>query len=101
MIEEMSEIEMSYYDILNTLATNGEIILTIPMEMEAQTKTGLKNLKAKLAAKMRAAGKTPVEEQLEFYSSPSKEYEDCVRLHIILKKKGVVTVKKIETPEGL
>lgn len=98
-IEEQTEQEMSYQDILDTLASVGEIIITIPQEMEIQTKTGLKNLKAKIANRLRAEGQNPPDEVLEFYSSPSKEYEDCVRLHIVLKKRGSITVKKLEIPE--
>jgi len=37
---------------------------------------------------------------LEFYSTVSKEYENCVDLRIILRKKGAISIKKLVIPDN-
>lgn len=94
------EMELSYSEIMASLMLNGEIVIVIPMEAEAGVKTGLKNLKAKQALKLKEEGLIAPEETLEFESSPSTQWEDCVSLKILLKKKGVVKVMKMTIPDG-
>ena len=98
MSEETTE--MSYQDILDNLRMQGELVLTIPSEMEGSLKVGLKNLKAKQVKREKEAGTMVGEEFLEFNSTISKEFEDSVDLRITLKKKGAVTVKKLFIPDG-
>lgn len=95
-----TEEEVTYSEILANLSLNNELIIVIPIEQEQAVKTGLKNLKAKQAFKQRhqqTDGIVPVEETLEFISSISAEFEDCIKLHIVLKKKGAIRVKKMYT----
>ena len=92
--------EVSYGELLSNLTLSGEIIITIPIEEEIRVKTGLKNLKAKQSTKMKEDGLVPVEETLEFSSVASEDYADCVNLQIILKRKGVVRIKKMIIPDN-
>lgn len=92
--------EVSYEEILANLALNGELMITIPEESETSVKNGIKNFKSKQNTKLKAEGLPPDTSTLEFNSYPSDEYEGCVRIHIIMKKKAVIVVKKIELPSG-
>lgn len=98
--EEETEEEITFSEILSTLTLNGEVIITIPFTEEAKVKTGLKNLKAKQGIRLKEEGLCPVEETLEFISNTSKEYEDCIDLHIVLKKKGTVMIKRMTIPDN-
>lgn len=95
-----TEEEMSYGEILANLAMNEEIILTIPVDKEEDVRIGLRNLKSRQAARMEKSGLPKPEEVLQFSATPSKDYEDCVDLRIILKKKGAITVKKMVIPDN-
>lgn len=92
--------EVSYEEILANLTMNGELMITVPEDSETSVKNGIKNFKSKQNAKLKSEGLPPDTSTLEFNSYPSSEYEDCVRIHIILKKKAVIVVKKIELPSG-
>lgn len=92
--------EMSYGEILANLAMNGEVIITIPTEQEEAVRIGLRNLKARQALKLEKEGLPKPEEVLQFSATQSSEYEDCVDLHIILKKKGVIEVRKMVIPDN-
>lgn len=99
-VEIPKDEELTYSEILSTLTLNGEVIITIPFEEETKVKTGLKNLKAKQGMRLKEEGLPVPEETLEFYSTTSEEYEDCTNLHIVLKKKGTVMVKKMIIPDN-
>lgn len=94
------EEELSYGEILANLSMNGELIITIPIEKEDEVKTGLKNLKARQNAKLEKGNLPKPPEVLEFSSRKSEEYEDCIDLRIILRKKGAVFVKKMVIPDN-
>lgn len=98
-VEETEE-EITYNELLSTLALNGEVIITIPSEEESKVTIGLKNLKAKQAIKGKEDGLVPIDEVLTFASSQSIEYSDCVNLHITLRKRGVVKIKKMILPDN-
>lgn len=98
-VEEAGE-EISFNELLATLALSGEVIITIPSEQEIRVKTGLKGKKSKSTLKLREMGLPAPEETLEFYSIPSKKYDDCVDLHIVLKRKGVLTVMEMTIPDN-
>lgn len=91
---------LSYAELLANLALNEELIIIIPVEEEERTKNGLKNLKSKQNNKLRDEGLPIPDEVLEFSSTPSNEYEDCVNLRILLRRKGMVRVKKMIIPDG-
>lgn len=95
-----SEEELSYGEILANLAMNEELVITIPLDKEEEVKTGLKNLKSRQNAKLIKENLPKPQETLEFSSAKSKEYEDCVDLRIILRKKGAVLVKKMVIPDN-
>lgn len=89
---------ISYEELLSNLILNGEMIITIPQEMETPIKNGLKNHKSRQNKRMREEGLPADTSTLEFLSYPSKDYPDCVDLRIELKQKAVIKVKKIVVP---
>lgn len=95
-----TEEELTYGELLATLALNGELVITIPSEEEARVTIGLKNLKAKQSIKAKEEGLVSMEEVFTFHSSPSTEYQDCINLHITLKRRGVVKIKKMVIPDN-
>jgi hypothetical protein len=99
-VEEENEEYLSYSEIYGNLLTSNEVIVTIPLEQVEALKTGLKNLKSRASQKAKEDGLAQVDETLSFDVSPSTEYEDCCRVQILLKKQGVVKVKKLEIPDN-
>ena len=97
---EAEETEISYVEIMATLALNNEVIITIPSETESIVKIGLKNFRAKQRIQLKSQGIPFPEEALEFTSYPSEDYDDCIDLHISLRKKGVVIIKKMIIPDN-
>lgn len=98
MSEEELE-RMTFAEILATVALNDEIIITIAMEDVERVKTGLKNVKAKQAAKMKEEGLTPDSSTLSFVVSEPNE-DDDVDLKILLNHKSTVLIKKVVIPDG-
>lgn len=99
----MSEAElerMTFAEILATVALNDEIIITINGEDVDRVKTGLKNVKAKQAAKMKEEGLVPDSSTLSFIISKPLNAEGDVDLKIILNQKSTVRIKKITVPDG-
>ena len=98
MSEEELE-RMTFAEILATVALNDEIVITIAAEDVERVKTGLKNVKAKQAAKMKEEGLTPDSSTLSFVTSEPNEDGD-VDLKILLNHKSTVLIKKIVVPDG-
>jgi hypothetical protein len=98
MSEEELE-RMTFAEILATVALNDEIVITIAAEDVERVKTGLKNVKAKQAAKMKEEGLTPDSSTLSFVTSEANEDGD-VDLKILLNHKSTVLIKKIVVPDG-
>lgn len=99
-MSEMTEAEeMTFAEILATAMMNDEIVLTIAQEDVERLKTGLKNVKAKQAAKMKEDGLVPDPSILTFHTGDPNEDGD-VDFKIILNRKSVVKVKKITIPDG-
>lgn len=90
---------MTFSELLATVALNEEIVITIAAEDVERVKTGLKNVKAKQAAKMKEEGLTPDSSTLSFIASPTKDNGD-VDLKILLNHKSTVLIKKITVPDG-
>ena len=99
-VEEQEGEDLSYEEILANLMMNQELIITIPIEKETAVRNGLKNMKSKQNARMKAEGLAPDNSVLEFFSYPSKEYPECVDLRIELKNKAVIRVKKMVVPSN-
>jgi 5-bromo-4-chloroindolyl phosphate hydrolysis protein len=91
---------MTFAEILATVALNDEIIITINGEDVDRVKTGLKNVKAKQAAKMKEEGLVPDSSTLAFIVSKPINDEGDVDLKIILNQKSTVRIKKIVVPDG-
>lgn len=104
MTEE--EQELSFEEILTTVMMNDEIIIVIPTEEVERVKTGLKNAKAKQAAKMKEDGLLPDPSNLSFltfpYTSNDEDVEEgeYVQLKIILSRRGTIKVKEVIIPDG-
>jgi hypothetical protein len=91
--------EMTFAEILATAMMNDEIIITIAQEEVERVKVGLKNVKAKQAAKMKEDGLIPDPSILTFVASEPDSNGD-VELKIILSRKSVVKVKELKIPDG-
>jgi len=93
--------ELSFSEIFAAVTLNGEVVITIPPEEIERVKTGLKNLKAKQAAKFKEDGLIPDPSVLTFVERPStdKEYEGYVDLSVQLSRRSVVKVAKMRIPD--
>lgn len=91
--------ELTFAELLATVTLNEEVIITIPEEEVERVKTGIKNIKAKQAAKMKEEGILPPQDTLSF-STTERNEEGDVDLKIILNKKSTIAVKKIVIPDG-
>lgn len=94
------EQELTYTEILSNVILNSEAIITIPTEEVPKVKTGLKNLKAKQAAKMKEDGLVPDPSVFTFEEIESLEFPGCVDLRIILKQKSTVKIMKMVLPDN-
>lgn len=84
---------ITYETIWSNLVLAGELVITVAAEDEASLKTGLKNLKHRQAVQNRADGLPPVQGQLVFVTSPSKEIAGAVDISLSLNtRKGAVKV---------
>ncbi len=99
--EEQEDEEISFEEILANLQLSGEVIITIDPLVEDRVRVGLRNFKAKQILKLREEG-LPVstDEVLEFSSVPSKEHKNYCDLTILLRKKGIVKIKKMVVPDN-
>jgi hypothetical protein len=100
-IPEDEDSEYSYEELMTSAILNGEIIITIPQEMEDRVKVGLKNFKARQAKKAQEEDLPIDRSLLNFDSTISEDYPDCIDLRIILKKPSTIKIKKIVIPEQL
>ena len=94
--------ELSFMEIYSSVMLNNEIIITIPTEEVERVKTGLKNLKAKQATKMKEEGLVPDPSVFTFIEKPCEEEEfqsTHVDLSIQLSRKSVVKVARIKIPD--
>lgn len=94
--------ELSFMEIYSSVMLNNEIIITIPTEEVERVKTGLKNLKAKQATKMKEEGLVPDPSVFTFIEKPCEEEEfqsTHIDLSIQLSRKSVVKVARIKIPD--
>lgn len=91
--------EFTFTELLANVMMNDEIIITIdPLEVE-RTKTGIKNAKAKQAAKLKADNLPVDNSTLSFYVQES-DMAEMIDLRIVLSRKSTVRIKKIRIPDG-
>ena len=95
--------ELSFQELYAKVLFAGEIIITIPKEEVQRIMTGLKNLKAKQAAKLKEQG-LPADpsvftftEQVPLKEEYKKHFTD---LSIQLGRKGLVKIAKIRIPDN-
>lgn len=97
-LEEEDGEELSFAELLASATLNGEIIITIPKEEVVRVKTGLKNAKAKQAAKFKEEGLVPDPSVFTFAEKDSEDMEGYIDLTIILSRKSTVKVAKMVIP---
>jgi len=91
--------DITYQELYQNLLLNEELIICIAAEDEERVKTGLKNVKAKQAAKFKEEGLPVDSSTLAFTSSPSKVHQGAINLHITLTKKATVKVFSMNVPD--
>lgn len=98
------EEEFTFSEIYAAVVLNSEVVITILKEEVERVKTGLKNLKAKQASRMKEDGLVPdpsifaFTEHIPLDESFDKElYTD---LSISLTRKSTVKVSKLRIPEN-
>ncbi len=97
---EAAEDELSYGELYSTALLNGEVIITIAIEDEEKTKTGIKNYKNKNNQKLKEDN-LPIDNSIiSFASSTSEEFDGCVDLSIMVTKRGTVKVRAMRIPEN-
>jgi hypothetical protein len=99
IIEETEEDELSYSELYSTALLNGEVIITIAIEDEEKTKTGIKNYKSKMNQKLKDDNLAIDSSIISFASRTSTEFEGCVDLSILVQKRGTVKIKAMKIPE--
>jgi len=96
------EEELSFSEIYAAAALNGEVVISIAPEEVERVKTGLKNFKAKQAAKIKAEGLVPDPSVLIFTERPSLDEDlrdSFIDLSIQLTRKSTVKIAKIRIPD--
>lgn len=97
--EQQEAEDITFAELLATVMLNDEVIITIPFSEVDRVKTGLKNVKAKQALKMKEEGLTPDISTLSF-SLSEQDKDGDVDLKIILSRKSTIRVKKIFIPDS-
>lgn len=100
MEEPINESEVTFSELLANVLLNDEIIITIEPHDVERVKTGIKNTKAKQAARMKEEGLAPDSSTLTFNAYASKNFPDMIDLHIILSRKSTVKIKALNIPDG-
>lgn len=95
--------EIAFSELYASVLLNEEIIITIPPEEVERVKTGLKNLKAKQASRMKEDGLVPDPSIFAFNILPTKDEslkDSYVDLSIQLSRKSVVKIAGIRIPDN-
>ncbi len=95
--------EIAFSELYASVLLNEEIIITIPPEEVERVKTGLKNLKAKQASRMKEDGLVPDPSIFAFNTHPAKDEslkDSYVDLSIQLSRKSVVKIAGIRIPDN-
>lgn len=99
-MNQEGEEEVTFAELLANVMLNDEIIITISPEEVERTKTGIKNTKAKQAARMKDEGLAVDNSVLSFIVTESKDFPGMADLKIILSRKSTVKIKKLTIPDG-
>ena len=95
--------EIAFSELYASVLLNEEIIITIPPEEVERVKTGLKNLKAKQASRMKEDGLVPDPSIFTFNILPLKDEslkDSYVDLSIQLSRKSVVKIAGMRIPDN-
>lgn len=103
-MNEETEEELTFSELYSSTLLNGEIVITIPKEEIERVKTGLKNVKAKQALKMKEDGLIPDNSVFNFIERVAKdedgnEIEGFCDLSIELSRRSVVKIKRFRIPD--
>lgn len=101
-ITESRNEELTFSELYASVMLSGEIVITIPKEEVERVKTGLKNLKAKQASKMKEEGLVPDPSVFTFTERPplDPEFADSfVDLSIQLTRRSVIKIAKMRIPD--
>ncbi len=102
-VTESRDEELTFSELYASVMLNGEVVITIPPEEVERVKTGLKNLKAKQAAKMKEEGLVPDPSVFTFIERPSndEEFKDAfIDLSIQLTRRSVIKIAKMRIPDN-
>lgn len=97
--DEENNLELTTSELFAAIIMNGEVVITVPSEEVERIKTGLKNLKAKQAAKMKEDGLVPDPSTLSFIERPT-DNSLFVDLSISLVRKSVIKILKMRIPDN-
>lgn len=89
---------LSFPEIYSSVLLSGEIIISIPAELEEKVKQGLKNFKAKQAMRDKEKGLPPDPNILSFNTQKS-DIEGAIDLSIALIPKNLVPILRIRIPD--
>lgn len=98
--EENVEDELTYGELYSTALLNGEVIITIAIEDEEKTKTGIKNYKNKMNQKLKDENLATDNSVISFSSVISKEFDGCIDLSVMVAKRGTVKIRAMKIPEN-
>ena len=94
--------ELTFSEIYASVMMNEEVVITIPLEEVERVKTGLKNLKAKQASKLKEEGLLPDPSVFTFVERECEE-EDLkglfTDLSIQLARRSTVKIVKMRIPD--
>ena len=102
-VTESRDEELTFSELYASVMLNGEVVITIPPEEVERVKTGLKNLKAKQAAKMKEEGLVPDPSVFTFIEreSTDEEFKDSfIDLSIQLTRRSVIKIAKMRIPDN-
>jgi hypothetical protein len=102
--EQENEEELTFSELYSSVLLNGEVVITIPTAEVERVKTGLKNVKAKQAIKMKEDGLIPDPSVFTFLERVALDehgnnIQDFCDLSIELSRRSVVKIKKLRIPD--
>jgi len=90
--------ELSFAEIYSSVLLSGEIIITIPAELESKVKQGLKNFKAKQATKNKEQG-LPIDNNVLSFNAKPSDISNAVDLSISLLSRNLIPILRIKIPD--
>lgn len=101
---EDEKVPYSFDELLGVLATEKELILTIPADQEEDLRNGLQARKSKINQTLKRKGLEPAKETLSFNSYPAKDstgkvVDGIICVRVMLKERASIDIIKLETPD--